>query len=168
MKCPVCQKQMAEEDFGGVKVDVCKDGCKGIWFDWFELSKLDEKNEGCGKALKEALEFPRVNDKERGRINCPKCGLPMHIHIYESSKEVNVDECYKCSGFFLDSGELKAIRDNPMTKEEEEAYRESLIANISEYQQAQKDLNKTKQRIEAIRNLTRFMRLGRNVPGIDF
>ena len=35
-----------EEDFGGVKVQVCRDGCKGIWFDWGELAKLDEKNEG--------------------------------------------------------------------------------------------------------------------------
>jgi hypothetical protein len=46
MNCPVCSKAMVEKDFGGVRVDVCQDGCKGIWFDWMELIKLDEQNEG--------------------------------------------------------------------------------------------------------------------------
>ena len=34
MNCPICKKEMVEEDFGGVVIDVCKNGCKGIWFDW--------------------------------------------------------------------------------------------------------------------------------------
>jgi len=80
MRCPVCQEEMVEQDFGGVKVDICKDGCKGIWFDWSELSKLDEENEGFGNALKEALDYPRANDEDRGQINCPKCGIPLHAH----------------------------------------------------------------------------------------
>ena len=110
MNCPVCQKQMVTEDFGGVSVDVCRDGCKGIWFDWFELSKLDEKNEGMGAALQEALDYPRTNDANRGPINCPKCSVPLHRHLCTVDKEVSVDECYDCGGFFLDSGELKDIR----------------------------------------------------------
>ena len=104
MNCPVCQGQMTEQDFGGVMVDVCKDGCKGVWFDWNELIKLDESNEGLGKALQEALNHARNNDADRGQIPCPKCRIPMHIHRYQSAKEVNVDECYQCGGFFHDSG----------------------------------------------------------------
>ncbi|UCD57386.1 MAG: zf-TFIIB domain-containing protein, partial [Candidatus Hydrogenedentota bacterium] len=114
MKCPLCKKEMVEEDFGGVKVDVCVIGCRGMWFDWFELSQLDDKHEGFGNALKEALDYPRVKDERRGEINCPKCGIPMLRHKYESAKEVNVDECYGCGGIFLDSGELKVIRDTHM------------------------------------------------------
>ena len=45
MNCPVCGKEMVSEDFG-VNVDVCENGCKGIWFDWGKLAKLDQKNEG--------------------------------------------------------------------------------------------------------------------------
>src|SRR6185312_14840058 len=120
MKCPVCQKNMSEQDFGGVKVDVCRDGCKGIWFDCFELSKLDEKNEGVGNALQEALHYPRVNDENRGNLTCPKCEKSMHRHLYKSDKEVNVDECYNCGGFFLDSGELTEIREHHMSEQEEE------------------------------------------------
>jgi uncharacterized protein len=158
MNCPACQAQMIEEDFGGVKVDTCKKGCKGIWFDWFELSKLDENNEGFGKALKEAVKAPRVNDEGRAKLKCPKCNLPMHIHQYKHSPLVNVDECYTCSGFFLDSGELRVIRENFMTPEEEEAYTQKLLNNTPEFTSAQQDLAKEKVRAEAIMRLTRYIR----------
>ena len=164
MKCPVCLQEMTEQDFGGVLVDVCKNGCKGMWFDWFELIKLDEKNEGCGSALKEALNYSRVNDAERGAINCPKCGIPMHMHKYQASKEVNVDECYACGGFFLDSGELRVIRDTFMSEEEQEAYAGKLIEEIPEYARAQEDLEKIKVRNKAIKNFTRFLKASYYIP----
>ena len=165
MICPVCKKNMTEEDFGGVKVDVCRDGCKGIWFDWFELTKLDEQNEGLGDALQEALHFPRVNDENRGPINCPKCGIPLHRHLYKSSKEVNIDECYKCGGFFLDSGELTELRDHHMSKQEEAAYLDKLLANIPEYQQELRDAAKDKLRADALAHYTRFLRLSYYMTG---
>lgn len=158
MDCPVCQKYMIVQDFGGVQVDVCEHGCKGIWFDWVELSKLDESDEGFGSALKEALRSPRVNDENRGQLNCPKCGTPMFTHVYEGSKGVNVDECYSCGGFFLDSGELKAIRDTHMSEEEQKAYAEQLLRENAEYQQAVKIQEKEQQRTEAIDKMTRFLR----------
>ena len=42
--------ESVEEDFGGVKVNVCRAGCHGIWFDWGELAKLDKQNEGLGQS----------------------------------------------------------------------------------------------------------------------
>ncbi len=127
MNCPVCGKSMVEENFGNVRIDVCKQGCKGIWFDWGELKKLDESHEGAGEALGEALKSPRVNDAERGPLNCPKCGIAMHAHKYRNAKEVNVDECYSCGGFFLDSGELQAIREQHMSNEERDTYIQKLM-----------------------------------------
>ena len=165
MNCPVCQNTMVEKDFGGVKVDVCVNGCKGIWFDWAELVKLDEKNEGFGEALTAALAFQRTNDEERGQIACPKCGIPMHTHKYKSSKEVNVDECYVCGGFFLDSGELKTIRDTFMSEEEEAAYADKLIQDMPVYREAQKDLAAEKTRSQAAKRLTRFLRVSYYVTG---
>ncbi len=134
MNCPVCEKPMVEEDFGGVQVDVCRDGCKGIWFDWLELVRLDENSEGVGEALQEALRSPRVNDGDRPQLNCPKCGMPMQTHKYKSAKEVNVDECYGCGGYFLDSGELQEVRDKYMTDEEEQAYVDKLLEEFPEMQ----------------------------------
>ena len=157
MKCPVCLKEMIEQDFGSAKIDVCKDGCKGIWFDWSELSKLDEENEGLGNELKEALNYPRSNDENRGQIYCPKCGIPLHIHKYRNSKEINIDECYKCGGFFLDSGELKVIRDSFMSEQECEEYAQKLIDGDPMYQKAQRDLEKERLRNKAIRKYTRIL-----------
>lgn len=165
MKCPVCSQEMVQEDFGGVKVDVCLYGCKGIWLDWMELQKIDEKNEGLGNALKEALNYPRANDGSRGAINCPKCGIPMHAHQYESSKEANVDECYNCGGFFLDSGELRTIRETFMSEEEEEKYAQKLLNEIPDYQEAQDDLTKQELRAEAIKRYTKFVRLSYYMTG---
>ena len=159
MNCPVCQKEMVVENFGGVNVDVCKTGCKGMWFDWMELAKLDEQNEGLGSALQEALSYERINDENRGQIKCPKCGLPMHIHKYESAKEVNIDECYQCGGFFLDSGELKAIRENFMSEAERDAYTQKLLESSAEFKNEQANLEKEKTRTEAVRNFTKFMRV---------
>ena len=165
MICPVCKKNMIEQDFGGLNVDVCKDGCKGIWFDWSELTKLDETNEGLGGALQEALQYPMVNDENRGPIDCPKCGIPLHRHLYKSSKEVNVDECYRCGGFFLDSGELTELRDHHMSEQEQTAYLDKLTSNVPSYQQAQRDQAKDALRADALQRYTRFMRVSYFVTG---
>jgi uncharacterized protein len=131
MICPVCSKEMVEEDFGGVKVNVCENGCKGIWFPHWALQKLDQNNKGVGKALEEALNSPRVNRSDRGPLQCPICHIPMHKHQYSRAHEVNVDECYGCEAFFLDSGELSVIRNKAMTDVEVDAYESKLLGNIT-------------------------------------
>ncbi len=165
MKCPVCAKEMVEEDFGGIHVDVCKIGCRGMWFDWMELIKLDEQNEGLGAALEEALYNPRSNDENRGKIKCPKCGIPMYAHIHLRTKDVNVDECGECGGFFLDSGELQATRDTYMSEEEEKEYLDNLLSHMPEYQMAEKNIEMMKTRNEALRRYTRFLRLSYYMTG---
>jgi len=146
MNCPVCGMLMVEEDFGDVQIDVCKNGCKGIWFDWGELKQLDENNEGLGRALEEALKSPRVNDANRELLKCPKCGIAMHAHKHSNAKEVNVDECYACGGFFLDSGELREMRDNYMSEEERDRYVQKLVDAMPEYTALKEDTEKAKVR----------------------
>jgi Zn-finger nucleic acid-binding protein len=147
MECPVCKKIMSEQDFGGVKVDVCNTGCKGIWFDWFELKKLDEKNEGMGDLLKQSLNSEHHKDSNRGKIKCPKCQNPMTAHFYQSSKEVTVDECYQCGGFYLDSGELEVIRENFMNEQDREEYVKHLISRIPEVAIAKSELAADKMKV---------------------
>lgn len=157
MNCPVCGKQMVQADFGGVLVDVCRDGCKGIWFDWTELGRLDENNEGAGEALKDALESSHVNDENRQQLKCPKCGLPMHVHKYKNAKEVNVDECYGCGGFFLDSGELGRIKDSFMSEAERDAYVDKLISETPEGKAMEQETERMKARPEACSGLGRIL-----------
>jgi Zn-finger nucleic acid-binding protein len=165
MNCPVCKNAMIERDFGGVIVHVCENGCKGIWFDWFGLSKLDKTNEGVGQALQDALHYPRVADANRGQITCPKCNELMHRHEYKYDKEINIDECYDCGGIFLDSGELNEIRDHHMSEPEEDAYFQKLVNNVPGYQQSLQDEDKAKLREDALRHFTRFLRISYYVTG---
>ncbi|HXH61831.1 MAG TPA: zf-TFIIB domain-containing protein [Fimbriimonadaceae bacterium] len=158
MECPVCHKEMVTEDFGGVKVDVCRDGCKGMWLDWMELTRLDENNEGLCAALNEALAYPRTNDANRGVLYCPKCHEPLHRHLCNIDWHVSVDECYDCGGFFLDSGELKDIREHHMTEKDIEEYGEKILKGVPEWGQAKMELKDEQTRAEAIRNFTKFLR----------
>jgi Zn-finger nucleic acid-binding protein len=158
MQCPVCGKEMVTKNFG-VEVDVCENGCKGMWFDHGELAMLDEKNEGLGAALQEALKYPRSNEGRRGQIKCPKCGIPMHAHKYQRAKEVNVDECYGCGGFFLDSGELAEIRDHYMSDAEVQAYADQMINAVPGYAQEVNRLDAEKNRLDAIRRFTGVLSL---------
>ncbi|MEI6437445.1 MAG: zf-TFIIB domain-containing protein [Candidatus Omnitrophota bacterium] len=158
MNCPVCTKQMVAKDFGMKSmVNVCEDGCKGLWFDYLGLRQVDEKNEGAGAALQAAINYPRANDGKRAPLACPKCGGIMHAHTYPRVKEVNVDECYSCGGFFLDSGELALIRDRQMSEAEEETYVHQLINAIPASHQAD-IVGKEDARAAAVRGLTGLIR----------
>ena len=156
---------MVEQDFGGVKVHVCINGCKGIWFDWMQLKKLEHTNQGFGDALQAALKFPRVNDANRERITCPRCHLLMYRHEFPLDLEINVDECYGCGGFFLDSGEFKEIRDHSMSPEQEKAYMEKLVEDMPETKALEAQEQKDELRADAIARWTRFLRLSYYMTG---
>lgn len=148
MICPACGKTMFEKDFGGAKVDVCDGGCKSLWFDWMELARLDEKHEGFGQALEDALNDHRRNDENRGQLKCPKCATKMKQHLYQKSKAVTVDECYNCGGFFLDSGELRTIRDTYMNEDQLEKYVDDLIRQTPESKDFFRKISDNRERIQ--------------------
>ena len=165
LMCPVCNKALVDQDFGGVKVHVCSNGCKGLYFDWLQMQKLDHTNQGFGDALQAALKYPRTNDANRPRLHCPKCHLPMYCHQFALDKEINIDECYGCGGIFLDSGELKELRDHSMSAPEEKAYLDKLVEDLPETKQLEQAEAKDAQRAEALAHLTRFFRLSYYMTG---
>lgn len=110
MDCPACGKALSEFEAGGLKVDICRDGCGGVWFDWFELSKVDEPSEEVGNALLALCPQTGVTPGSAQR-QCPRCaGQPMQRHYFSVRRQVQVDECPACGGFWLDAGELGRIR----------------------------------------------------------
>jgi hypothetical protein len=105
-----------------VDLDVCVGECGGIWFDRYELTKVDEANESAGEQLLHIEKnSPDASvDRER-RIACPKCpDVVMMRHFSSVKREVTIDECPSCGGFWLDAGELAAIRSEFATVEERE------------------------------------------------
>ncbi len=112
LKCPACQHDMIKVFIPetGFNVDVCANGCGGIYFDNREFKHFDEPYENIddiSKAL-DNKNFIAVN--ENLPRYCPVCGAKMVKNYSSMRKEVQVDECYSCGGKFLDYGELEKIR----------------------------------------------------------
>src|SRR5215203_501534 len=110
IECPVCSNTMTTMTAEGVTVDVCAGGCGGIWFDWFELARVDEVHESAGEKFLEVERDPTLHPDLSKRIHCPRDGEIMMRHFHSVKRGVVVDECPRCAGFWLDAGELAAIR----------------------------------------------------------
>lgn len=119
MKCPACENTLQQMTVGNVTVDVCKGGCGGIWFDNFELKRFDEPHESAGEQLLHIERDKALTVDRTKRLKCPKCDdVVMMRHFFSVKKEVEVDECPGGGGFWLDAGELSAIRSLFNTEEE--------------------------------------------------
>ena len=112
MKCPACGNELSSVAYDGLTVDSCKDnGCGGLFFDQFELRKVDEPTELLGDKLVELQKQEAKKAVSDERRNCPKCdNIVMMRHFFSVKKEVEVDECPGCGGIWLDAGELDKIR----------------------------------------------------------
>jgi hypothetical protein len=111
MKCPACDHQLTETRVGAVAVDICQGGCGGIWFDAFELQKVDEQHEAAGEHLVSInRDLRRSVDSSRKRA-CPRCeGIKLKRQLFNPKSTVEVDHCPNCAGYWLDAGELEKIR----------------------------------------------------------
>jgi len=117
--CPACQHEMTEMSVQDVTLDVCVGGCGGIWFDNLEMKKVDEPHEAVGRDLLEVEYDPDVVIDGSQRRDCPHCDeIVMMRHFSSMKREVEVDECPSCGGFFLDRGELNTIREQFATEGE--------------------------------------------------
>lgn len=112
MKCPACSNELSPVTVDGLTVDSCKDnGCGGLFFDHFQLKKVDEPTELAGDKLVELQKQEAKKTVSDEKRNCPKCdNQPMMRHFFSVKREVLVDECPGCGGMWLDAGELDKIR----------------------------------------------------------
>jgi Zn-finger nucleic acid-binding protein len=112
MRCPACDNELTEIKVDGTAIDVCKGHCGGIWLDWFELKKVDEPHEAAGDVLFDIERDESLKVDHNKRRTCPRCegDIVMMRHFHSAKREVEVDECPKCAGFWLDAGELEMIR----------------------------------------------------------
>ena len=113
MDCPACGRTLSQKTVGDLSVDVCEGGCGGIWFDHFELKKVDETRESAGEALLDTERDPAITLDLSARRTCPKCAgdVVMMRHYTSGKRRVTIDECPQCGGIWLDAGELAGIRD---------------------------------------------------------
>jgi Zn-finger nucleic acid-binding protein len=111
MKCPACFNDLTEVQVGSLVVDVCQGGCGGIWFDAFELQRVDEDKEVAGERLLNIQRDERIQVDPTRKRDCPRCaGVKLKRHFFSPKRRVEVDECPSCGGYWLDAGELAQIR----------------------------------------------------------
>lgn len=144
MNCPACAATLETLSVEGLAVDVCRSGCGGLWFDNFELHRVDEAHERLAEALLAIPAHPEVIELTNKRP-CPKCpDITMLQHKFSREKPVVVDECPNCGGLWLDGGELAEIRRPVVTPEirrkATEEYLKSLVnAELAELRARKRD-----------------------------
>ena len=160
MNCPACHRVLHSRKVSGVTVDVCDDGCGGIWFDQGELSKFDEPTEEPGEAL---LDIPRrlgVNVDLSQRFRCPVCpDTVLMRHFFSAKRAVVVDECPTCGGYWLDPGELRSIRaEYPSEKARHEAARAYFKEVLGERMSGHEaQMEQQRERTQRLRHMFRFL-----------
>lgn len=120
LKCPACGKDM-EKVFipnQGINLDICTQGCGGIYFDNREFDNFDEKDENISNITEKIdnKNFEQI-DTTKERF-CPNCGAKMVKNHSSIQQTIEVDECYSCGGKFLDNSELVKIRAEYDTEEQ--------------------------------------------------
>ena len=131
MKCPACGNALQKMIIGEVSVDVCRGGCGGIWFDNHELRKFDEPHDAAGEALLDIEKNENVHVDFRKKRKCPKCdNLVMMRHFSSVKRQVEIDECPRCGGVWLDYGELGTIRSLYPSHEEREKAAEEYFREV--------------------------------------
>src|SRR2546422_2673209 len=137
MQCPACGNTMTEVKTGDITVDACKGGCGSLWFDHFELRKVEQPAQSAGESLLNIPQNPKAKVDQSQRRKCPRdADIVMMRHFWSVQREATVDECPKCEGVFLDPGELAEIRGEYKTdadrhKAAREYYREMFDTQLA-------------------------------------
>ncbi len=115
-----------------LELDVCDGGCGGIWFDHYELAKVDEATEPAGEGLLDVAVDPALQVDLDRRRECPTCtdGVVMMRHFTSVARKVTIDECPECGGIWLDAGELRAIRTEFPTDDERQAAADKYFGDV--------------------------------------
>lgn len=106
-----CLKPVVALDRQGAKIalDQC-DNCGGVWFDRYELFRLDEKEAGKIDSVDEAR-FRQPAGQHPQPI-CPRCGIGLNqFRDANIPENIQLLSCDQCGGFWVNHGALAAYAD---------------------------------------------------------
>lgn len=165
MKCPNCKIEMREIKSKShydapVILDQCLQ-CGGLWFDALEMFTIKH---GESKSLEDAIDVEMVNVgklKEQKVLKsddfmCPRDGFKLEpFKDLNFPKEIKVESCYECGGFWLNRGEFSQFQDHIKNKkvESKKELDDDLEKRIALILQS----HSNKESIDALGNLGRFL-----------
>lgn len=107
--CPACGCEMTKIFLPdkGINIDICANGCGGIFFDNQEIQEFSSPDSDISE-IKEVLSNKNFTpvDESKTRI-CPACNTPM---AKTRALGIQIDTCYKCGAIFLDNGEFEQVK----------------------------------------------------------
>jgi len=148
---------MTEIAAGDVKVQACKGGCGGLWFDEWTLGKVDQPDQSAGESLLNIPQNASLKVDQSQRRKCPRDSVVMMRHFWSVKRDVVVDECPKCEGIFLDPGELAAIRADYKSDAERHKAAEAYYSEMFDQQLAGM-LRQDKAKLESARRVARIFK----------
>lgn len=105
--CPVCKIPLVETKLHGQQIDRCPK-CKGIFFDKGELESIIHIVELFQSVSINEKEIDTVSSTEKERnFLCPHDNITMKK---EEIAGLTIDICPKCTGIWLDGGEITALK----------------------------------------------------------
>ena len=102
MKCPICLKNLVQDEYKGIEVDKCMK-CGGMWFDSQEVDQLEDTVFDQDEFKNTMITNVRESEK-----NCPKCEAKMKQFDYRW-EDLVLDFCPKGDGYWLDKNEEEKI-----------------------------------------------------------
>jgi uncharacterized protein len=121
MNCPSCSNALSVFYYGGVGIMACQDGCAGLWFDRYEIKKINQNNFGSGGDLLKISQTEGIRLFRNVDHICPKCEMTLLLrHFFDRKRGLEVDQCARCGGIWVEMGTV--LKGN-----ESEVEREKLI-----------------------------------------
>ena len=105
MKCSTCNIELTVEEIEGVNVQLCP-SCSGRFLHKGELKKITHSTAGD-------IEYSSLEDIDKNEVSdllCPICKTEKMINVnFATYSDIVMKYCKRCSGIWLDQGELKQI-----------------------------------------------------------
>jgi hypothetical protein len=114
LNCPNCKKELAPKMIGDIEIDICENGCKGIWFDEGELKKVRQEPDGAEKVQDMDGQFipkPKEEAMAEDKRYCPRCNIELYKYNWDMKSDIFLDSCEQCNGMWVDAGELKGMNE---------------------------------------------------------
>ena len=110
MKCPACDNNLTKINTVGIKIDICKGSCGGLWVENTQIKKLDRLKSGAGSELLLIEKTEGVKIYRDAEHPCPQCKTTLlYRHFFSKQYDTEVNQCSKCGGFWIDAGGLANI-----------------------------------------------------------
>lgn len=128
--CPRTGVPLRELKVDGITLDF-SDGCGGVFFDRFEIEPFKgSTSSGAGLAGMMASHHDLSLDY-RKRITCPNNpDVVMQRRFYSPKRGVQLDECPKCGGLWLDGDELETMRHEVPDEATERRLRQEFVEEV--------------------------------------